>query len=115
MLRFAPTAALLLLAACGGRSEEDQLRDAANQSDPAAAAVLENAAENGMNAQAALEQAGEAQAAAGTADATPGQVPQARPNLPKSPNRPTGGQPPEKVAVPANETANTHGNEHEGH
>ena len=115
MLRFAPLAPLLLLAARSGNSEQDNLRDAANQSDPAAAAVLENAAENGMNAQAALQEAGEAQAAGNaTADTTPGRVPQARPNLPQSPNRPSGGQPPEKVAVPANATeAQT--NEHEGH
>jgi len=58
-------AALLLIAACG-KSDEDQLRQAANQSDPAAAQVLNNAAENGMDPQAALQQAGEAAAANNT-------------------------------------------------
>ena len=41
----------ILLAACGGQSNEEQLEEAANQSDPAAAEVLENAAENGMDPQ----------------------------------------------------------------
>lgn len=116
MLRLAPAAALILLAACGGNSEEDKLREAADQSDPAAAAVLENAADNGMSAQDAMDQAGAAQARAdGAGDTTPNAVPQARPNLPQSPNRPSGGQPPAKVTVPANETVNVHSNEHEGH
>jgi hypothetical protein len=43
-------AALLMLAACGpktaGEAAEDNLHAAADQSDPAAAAVLDNAAEN---------------------------------------------------------------------
>lgn len=51
----------LLLAACG-QSQEGQLEEAANQSDPAAAAVLNGAAENGMDPQQALQQAGEAAA-----------------------------------------------------
>lgn len=55
----------LVLAACQ-KSEKDQLQEAANQSDPAAAAVLNNAAENGMDPQDALQQAGEAAAANGT-------------------------------------------------
>jgi hypothetical protein len=52
----------ILLAACGNQSDEAQLEEAANQSDPAAAAVLENAAENGMDPQDALQEAGNAAA-----------------------------------------------------
>ena len=61
MLRILPIAAFGLLAACGQPNEE-QLREAANQSDPAAAEVLNGAAENGTDPQQALEQAGEAAA-----------------------------------------------------
>jgi hypothetical protein len=94
-----PLTAFLLLAACsGGQSSEEALDNAANQSDPAAAAVLENAAENGMNPQDALEQAGQA-AAGNTANAPPSGSVQARPNLPQDPNRPDGTRPPEKVVV----------------
>ena len=50
---------LLLLAACG-RSDEEKLQDAAAQSDPAAAEVLNGAAENGMDPQNALAEAGQA-------------------------------------------------------
>jgi type II secretory pathway component HofQ len=56
----------VLLAACGGQSNEAQLEEAANQSDPAAAEVLENAAENGMDPQEALQEAGNAAAEADT-------------------------------------------------
>ena len=93
------TFALALLAACDGRSTEEQLREAANQSDPAAAEVLKNAAETGVPPQEALEQAGQA-AAQANADAGPpsGSV-QARPNLPGQPNPPQPGQPPEKIVV----------------
>ena len=56
----------LLLAACGGQSNEEQLQEAANQSDPAAAEVLNNAAENGMDPQEALQEAGNAAAEADT-------------------------------------------------
>jgi hypothetical protein len=56
----------ILLAACGNQSDEAQLEEAANQSDPAAAAVLENAAENGMDPQDALQEAGNAAAEADT-------------------------------------------------
>jgi hypothetical protein len=51
----------LTIAACG-QSNEEQLQEAANQSDPAAAEILNGAAENGMNAQEALQQAGNAAA-----------------------------------------------------
>jgi hypothetical protein len=50
-----------LITACG-QSDKEQLQEAANQSDPAAADVLENAAENGMNPQEALQDAGNAAA-----------------------------------------------------
>ena len=56
----------LLLGACGGQSNEEQLQEAANQSDPAAAEVLNNAAENGMDPQEALQEAGNAAAEADT-------------------------------------------------
>lgn len=56
-------AAVALVAACG-RSDEQQLQDAANQSDRAAAEVLEGAAENGTDPQQALQDAGNAAAAA---------------------------------------------------
>ena len=74
MVRFLSIAAFGLLTACG-QSNEEQLREAANQSDPAAAEVLNNAAENGMDPQQALQEAGEAAANsdAGTNEATNGQ------------------------------------------
>lgn len=52
---------LALIAACG-QSNKDQLQEAANQSDPAAAAVLNGAAENGTDPQDALAAAGQAAA-----------------------------------------------------
>jgi hypothetical protein len=89
----------LLLAACG-QSNEQQLQEAANQSDPAAAAVLNNAAEAGVDPQQALEQAGQAAASTGNTNANnDGRVVQAKPNRVGDPNRPSGGEPPEKVAV----------------
>ena len=87
---------LLLLSSCAAQSDADQLQNAAEQSDPAAAAVLENAAENGMDPQQAMEQAGAAQATA-----TSNVSAQARPNLPGSPNPQQPGQPPEKVVTNA--------------
>lgn len=89
---------LALLAACGGQSSEAALENAAEQSDPAAAAVLNDAAENGMNPQDALEQAGQAAAQNQASPPTSGSV-QARPNLPQDPNRPDGTRPPDKVVV----------------
>ena len=111
MIRLAALPAILLLAACGAQSNEDALEDAANQSDPAAAAVLENAAENGMDPQQALEQAGQAAARADAAEGGPpsGSV-QARPNTVENPNRPEGGEPPDKIVV---DTATE--DEHAGH
>jgi hypothetical protein len=100
MLRLATVSVFLALAACGGSQTQDEaLENAANQSDPAAAQVLANAAENGMNPQDALEQAGQAAAAANTAGGPPSGSVQARPNLPQDPNRPDGTRPPDKVVV----------------
>jgi hypothetical protein len=116
MVRPLTLALLVFTAGCGGQSNEELLQNAAEQSDPAAAAVLNNAAENGMDPQQALEQAGQA-AATTNADAGPpsGSV-QARPNLPESPNRPTAGQPPEKVtAAPSNSVQNATTNAHADH
>lgn len=62
MIRCLPFALAILIAACSGESrEEAALENAADQSTPEAAAVLEGAADNGMNAQDALEIAGNAQ------------------------------------------------------
>ena len=55
-------AASALLAACG-QSNKEQLQDAANQSDPAAAQVLNDAANSDMPPQEALQEAGNAAAA----------------------------------------------------
>ena len=53
----------MLLAGCSGHaSREDKLNAAANQSTPAAANVLSGAAQNGMNEEAALNEAASAQA-----------------------------------------------------
>ena len=103
MLRLASATAVMMLAACGGRSDEEALLDAANQSNPAAAAVLENAAENGMDPQEALAAAGRAQVANG-AQGEPSSL-QAKPNLPGDPNRPEAGEAPAKVET-GNDAAN---------
>lgn len=104
--------ALAMLSACGGGGQSqadntaDQLEKAAEQSDPAAAEILENAAdaarENGAQAanigQEALQEAGNA------ASATMPAVQVPPPSLQAQPNR-TGQQtPPPKVG------ANTGGN-----
>ena len=99
---------LIVLTAACGQSDEDVLQNAANQSDPAAAAVLNDAAEQGVEPQAALEAAGQAQIANGVEDTPPASL-QAKPNLPQDPNRPSGGEAPEKVS-----TANQ-AEEHAGH
>ena len=98
MRRFFPILPLIVLAAACGQSDEEALQDAANQSDPAAAAVLNEAAEQGVDPQAALEAAGQAQIANGVEDRPPPSL-QAKPNLPQDPNRPSGGEPPEKVST----------------
>ena len=91
MIRTAPAfavAAAFALAACGGQSEADNtaaaLEDAASQSTPEAAAVLENAAdqiqeqnvtapisEPGSPGQQAMQAAGQAQAKANAAPKAP--------------------------------------------
>ena len=92
---------LFALAACGQSDRGgNDLQAAADQSDPASAAILENAAENGVDPQAALAQAGN-QAALSANAAGDGITAQARPNLPRSPNRKDGTRPPDKVATPA--------------
>ncbi|HVM37023.1 MAG TPA: hypothetical protein VM265_01345 [Sphingomicrobium sp.] len=96
-------AIVLILAGCG-QSDEAALQNAAAQSDPAAAAILNGAAENGMDPQQALEQAGQAAAANGAAAAPPSGSVQARPNLPGSPNRQDGTQPPDRMVVGQNKT-----------
>lgn len=110
MKRFpvVPIAAFLGLAACGGGGQSqaentaEALDQAAEQSDPAAAEVLENAAdavrEGNGSAQQALQNAGNAQAAA---------VPQPRqtpPSMQAQPNR-TGQQtpPPKESTGPGHE------------
>jgi hypothetical protein len=95
-----PAAALLVLSACGGGSQADQtadkLEEAAEQSDPAAAAALENSAdsiragESGANTQEAVQQAGNAQAATV-------QPQQAPPSMQAQPNRSGQQTPPPKV------------------
>lgn len=90
----------LLLAACG-RSDEERLHDAANQSVPAAAEVLNGAAENGMDPQQALEQAGEAAVQNGSAPNEQSGNLRARPNTAENPNPGQAGQPVE--SVPANQ------------
>ena len=90
----------LLLAACGSSQNPagKDLSDAANQSDPTAAAVIQQAEQAGMNEQQALQAAGNAAAAndqAATARAGGGPV-QAVPNTVQTPNRPDGTRPPAK-------------------
>ena len=96
MLRIIPIPILLLCAACGGQSDEERLREAAEVSEPAAAQVLNEAAEAGIPPQEALERAGEAQA---RRDIDPQSTIQARPNLPENPNRPEAGEAPDTVDV----------------
>lgn len=90
----------LVLAGCSGHaSKQDQLSAAANQSTPEAANVLAGAAANGMNEEAALNEAAEAQA--GNRETAPTRY-QARPNSAKNPNPPKAGEPVEKVPVNSN-------------
>lgn len=101
-----PTAAFLVLGACGSETKADRtadkLEEAAEQSGPAAAAVLENSAEKiregetDMNAQQALQRAGNAQAATVQPQQAPPSM-QAKPNrteqqITPPPKIPTGGQ-----------------------
>jgi hypothetical protein len=99
-LAFVLPIALAAAGCGGGDSNQDALQDAANQSTPEAAQVLNGAAENGMDPQAALNAAAEAQA--GNASTTAPPRMQARPNLPNQPNPAQPGQPPEKVPTTTN-------------
>lgn len=93
------TAAALVASACGNNSQNPagkELEDAAAQSDPAAAAVLNQAAEMGLNEQRALELAGEAQVANAQAVENGTGPVQAVPNTVQTPNRPDGSSPPVK-------------------
>ena len=89
----------LLLAACG-RSDEEKLEDAANQSHPEAAQILEGAAENGMDPQEALARAGNAVVENESGNQRAGNL-RARPNTAQNPNPAAPGQPVE--SVPANQ------------
>ena len=94
----------IAVSACGSETQNPagkELEDAAAQSDPAAAAVLNQAAEMGMNEQQALELAGQAQANAPSAGNSAGPV-QAVPNTVQSPNRPDGTRPPAKATGSTN-------------
>jgi hypothetical protein len=114
MIRTAPTfvaAAAFALAACGGQSEADNtaaaLEEAAGQSTPEAAAVLENAAdqiqeqnvtapisEPGSPGQQAMQAAGQAQAKAEAAPVAPkaqGAKPHAKGDPVPPPKVPAGG------------------------
>ena len=64
--------ALTVVGCGGGNSKQDALREAANQSTPEAARVLNGAADNGMNAQVALNEAAEAQERNTTGDGRAG-------------------------------------------
>jgi hypothetical protein len=87
-------AAVALVTACGD-SDNEQLQDAANQSDPAAAQVLNDAANAGVPPQEALEHAGQAAATTNT-DIGPASA-QARPNQANEPNPPQPGESVEKT------------------
>jgi hypothetical protein len=111
-----PVLALCGLAACGGGGQSqaentaDALEQAADQSDPAAAPVLEDAADRVRagdgNAQQALEAAGNAQAA------TVQQPQQVPPSQQAQPNR-TGQQtPPPKIQTGPGDAAQHQGNSH---
>ena len=97
--------AFVLLAACGsGASDPNKnIENATAQMDPAAAAAVQNAVDNGTDAQNALAIGGAAQVGAPDApsSADRGQTAppsvQARPNLVQSPNRKDGTVPPDKA------------------
>ena len=93
-----PAAVVLLLAACSGQpSKEAQLNAAANELTPEAASVLEGAAANGMNQEAALNEAAQAQASNGSTTAPPRN--EARPNSAQIRNPPKAGEPVQEVPV----------------
>lgn len=96
--------AFVLLAACGSaeRNNEQAVLNATEQMDPAAAAAVENAVAEGVDAQNALAIGGEAAtfenepAAADRGQPVPPPV-QARPNTVQYPNRKDGTVAPDKV------------------
>jgi hypothetical protein len=97
MRLYLPLIALMIAGCSGHASREDQLNAAANQSMPEAANVLAGAAENGMNAQAALNEAAAVQATNSGNAPTPRY--QARPNSTRNPNPPKSGEPVQKMVV----------------
>jgi hypothetical protein len=98
MTRICLSLLVLLLSGCSGAaSNEDQLNAAANQSTPEASNVLSGAAANGMDAQAALNEAAEAQASNSSSANAPRY--QARPNSADHPNPAHAGEAPEKTPV----------------
>ena len=107
-------AAAFGLAACGspteGGNEAEALMNAAEQSTPEAAAVLENAAEQGANVQEAMQAAGNAQAEA----IQPRQAPPAVQAKPHAKGDPV--PPPKVKAAPAPKAkaAEEHPPEHQG-
>jgi hypothetical protein len=105
-------AATLGLAACGspsaGGNEAEALMNAAEQSTPEAAAVLENAAEQGANVQEAMQAAGNAQAEAKAPVAAP-PAQQAKPHAKGDP------VPPPKVKSGGEAQPAEHQGNHTGH
>ena len=96
MRLIALTTALLLVGCSNTHSSNEQnLADAANQSTPEAAQVLNGAAQNGMNETDALNEAAAAQAS-NTATNAPQRL-EARPNSAANPNPRRAGLPPDKV------------------
>jgi hypothetical protein len=93
-----PLLALALLGCSGRNSNQQNLEAAANQSTPQAAQVLNGAAQNGMDSNAAMNEAAAAQASNSSTTAPPRM--EARPNSAANPNPRQAGQPPEKI--PAN-------------
>lgn len=91
LLAFAAAAALAACSQTPAENTAAQLENAAEQSDPAAAAVLENRAEQVLEqnstapAQGAMEAAGNAQIGAGNGAATAPPAQQAKPHAPGDP------------------------------
>jgi hypothetical protein len=98
-MRLAILTATLLLLGCakGENANQQKLVEAANQSTPDAARILNGAAQNGMDKNQALNEAAAAQAQ-NTSTNLPRRL-QARPNSAANPNPKRAGQPPDKVAV----------------
>ena len=91
LLAFSAAAALAACSQTPAENTADQLENAAEQSDPAAAAVLENRAEQVLEqnstapAEGAMEAAGNAQIGAGNAAPAAPQSKQAKPHAPGDP------------------------------